>query len=227
MKKLNLISLILILFIFSMTSLYSETAEDRLLSKREKRILTYTYQAKVGSRDNKLTVLDNILNEYSEQNYTKEDKKLLDLAIYLSEEGITRQEFENNRLINDFPEVRRKACILLGKLGGDEARNALINILEKDTNQHVKAEACNALALVGDNERGDVLKTIVYSYRNTYNPDPNFVLAIINAVKTLAKNSYNAAYGDALYILTEIQVGHYNNYIRTEAYNAIKFLNSE
>ena len=140
---------------------------------------------------------------------------------------LLRQEFENNRLVNDFPEVRRKACILLGKMGGDESRLALINVLEKDTNQHVKAEACKALAEVGDNDRGDVLKTIVYSYRNTYNPDPNFVLAIINAVKTIAKNSYNAAYGDALYILTEIQVGHYNNFIRNEAYKAIKYLNSE
>ena len=45
------------------------------MSKKEKRILTYTYQAKVGSRDNKITVLDNIIKEYSEQSYSNEDKK--------------------------------------------------------------------------------------------------------------------------------------------------------
>jgi HEAT repeat protein len=129
--------------------------------------------------------------------------------------------------MNDYPEVRRKACLLLGKLGGDKARAALMNILAKDTNQHVKAEAINALAAIGDNENGDVLKTIVWVYRDTYNPDSNFVIAIINAVKKIAKESYSSSYGDALIILTEIQVGNYTNYIRTEAYKAIEYLNSE
>lgn len=221
MKKI--IALFFILSISSYALIFSETPEERLLNKK---IRTYTYQAKVGNREIKMAVLDNITNEYASENYSNSNKELLDLVVYLSEEGTLRQEFENNRLMNDFPEVRTKACFLLGKLGGEAARNALINVLANDTTQSVKAEACTALGKIGDNERGEVLKAIVYSYRSTYQPDGYFVYAIIHAVKELAKGK-TAAYGDAILVLSEIQMGQYPSYIREEAFKVIKELSKE
>jgi hypothetical protein len=87
----------------------------------------------------------------------------------------------------------------------------------------VKAEACNALASVKDNATGEALRALVYVYRNTYQPEPNFVLGIINAVKAIAKDNV-AAYSDAIYILSEIQMGNYNRMIRESAYEAIQSL---
>jgi hypothetical protein len=116
--------------------------------------------------------------------------------------------------------------MLLAKLGGDEARDALINMLTNDSSPMVKAESCNSLAVVKDNANGEALRAIVYVYRSTYKPDPNFVFAIITAVKTIAKGNA-AAYADAVLILSEIQMGQYNRKIRESAYEAIQSLNDE
>ncbi len=223
MKKIILLSIICI---FTLNFLNAQTAEERLLQKREQRLLNYSYQAKVGSMTDKIQVIDNILNEFDKEKYSYKDKKLLDLAVFLSEEGTVRQEYEENRLVNNFPEVRRKACVLLGKLKGDEARNAVINILAHETNSSVKAEACNALAQLGDNDKGEALRAIVYAYRTSYKPDRNFVFAVISAVKAIAKGNASS-YADALLILSEVQMGYSDKFIREEAYKAIQYLNSE
>jgi hypothetical protein len=215
------------LFVFSsIFLLFSETAEDRLLKKREQRILNYTYQARNGNRILKSSVLDSVLGEFDESKYSSSDRKLVELVVYLSEEGTIRQEFENNSLINDYPEVRRKSCQVLAKLGGDEARKALIGVLLNDSNLVVKSEACIALSQVKDNSAGDALRAIIYSYRATFRPDQNFVMAIISSVKLIARGD-SLAFGDAMLILSEIQLGQYNKVVRDEAYAAIQYLNSQ
>ncbi|MCK4799128.1 MAG: HEAT repeat domain-containing protein, partial [Spirochaetes bacterium] len=223
MKKINVLLLTLIFVLSSIVSIFTQTIEDKMLKKREQRILNYRYQAKVGGRLQKSTVLDNILEEFEESKYSEKDEKLVELVIYLSEEGTIRQEYESNLLINNFPEVRRKSCMLLAKLGGEQARDALINVLTNDTSSVVKAEACIALAQVKDNTTGEVLRALVFVYRSTYKPDPNFIFAIINSVKLIAKGNA-AAYGDAILILSEIQMGQYNRKIREAAYDAIQSL---
>ncbi|HOJ64744.1 MAG TPA: HEAT repeat domain-containing protein [Spirochaetota bacterium] len=202
---------------------FSETPEELLLQRKEQKIKTYIYQAKSGERDQKIDVLDKILSEFDEMKYSEKDKKLVELIVYLSEEGSTRKEYENNRVINDFPDVRRKAVKVLAKIKGDAARDALINVLINDEDSLVKAEACLALAEVGDSSSGDALRALVYVYRRTYKPDPNFVMAIIQAVQKIAKSNYSS-YGDAIYILSEIQMGNYNRQIREAAYNALQEL---
>lgn len=203
--------------------IFSETIEEQLLQRKEQKIKTYIYQAKSGERDQKIDVLDKILSEFDEMKYNERDKKLVELVIYLSEEGSTRKEFENNRVINDFPDVRRKSVKVLAKIKGDSARDALINVLINDEDSLVKAEACLALAEVGDSSSGDALRALVYVYRRTYKPDPNFVMAIIQAVQKIARSNYSS-YGDAIYILSEIQMGNYNRQIREAAYNALQEL---
>jgi HEAT repeat protein len=216
-------SIICVFLFFLPIFIFSETIEEQLLQKKEQKIKTYIYQAKSGERDQKIDVLDKILSEFDEMKYSEKDKKLVELIIYLSEEGSTRKEFENNRVINDFPDVRRKAVKVLAKIKGDAARDALINVLINDEDSLVKAEACLALAEVGDSATGDALRALVYVYRRTYKPDPNFVMAIIQAVQKIAKSNYSS-YGDAIYILSEIQMGNYNRQIREAAYNALQEL---
>ncbi len=225
MKK-NIVFIMLISIFYSIFAIYPQTIEDKLLNKKERKIANYFYQAKAGGRVPKLHVLENVTEEIEKGNYSNEDVKLVEVVRYLSEEGSIRQEFENNRLINDFPDVRRSACILLGDIGGAQAREALIEVLANDQNYMVKAEACNSLAKIKDDPTGLVLRTIVYVYRTTYNPDANFVIAVIHAIKTIAKGNVRV-YGDAIIVLSEIQMGQHVRRIREEAYNAIEFLNSD
>lgn len=225
MKK-NIVVIILICIFCSIFLIYPQTIEEKLLNKKEKRTLNYFFQAKARGRIPKLHVIDSITEDIDSGYYTEKDTKLVDVVRYLSEEGTIRQEFENNMLVNDFPEVRRNACILLGKIGGAQARAALIEVLAYDTNYMVKAEACNSLALIKDDPTGMVLRTIVFVYRSTYQPDANFTVAVINAIKTIAKGN-EQVYGDAITILSEIQMGQHPRRVREEAYNAIDSLNED
>ena len=212
---------ILILF-FIICFIYPQTIEDKLLKEKEQKIVKYYYQAKAQGREGKLTVLDSILKDINDKNYTKDDTKLVELIAFLAQEGSTRQEYENNRLINDYPDVRRNACIILAKIGGEQAREALLEVLHKDQSFMVKAEACNSLAELKEDPTGQVLRTIVFVYRSTYKPDPNFVVAIINVIKTISKGN-EQVYGDAITILSEIQMGQFTRTVREEAYKAINF----
>ncbi len=221
-KMKKLLSILFFSGVFSLF-VFSQTIEEQLLKQKEAKLKTYFYQAKAGDRAQKIDILDSILDEFDKVKYSAKDKELVNLVTYLSEEGSTRKEFENNRLINDNPEVRRKSVQILAKIGGDQARDALINILTNDQNPAVKAEACNALGDVRDNDNGEALRALVYVYRATYKPDPNLVFAIINSVKRIATSGANS-YADAIYILSEIQMGNYNRKIREAAYDAIQEL---
>jgi hypothetical protein len=207
-------------FIFSMLA---ETIEEQMLKQKEAKLKVYQISAKTGDRKTKSDLLDKIYSEFDDAKYSSKDADLMDLAVYLSEEGSIRKEYLNNTVSNDFPEVRRKAVILLQKLGGPQAREALINVLVSDKNSTVKAEVCNALTQVKDNEKGDALRALVYVYRTTYKPDANLVFAIINAVKEIAKSN-SSYYAESINILSELQMGNYNRKVREAAYDAIEEL---
>jgi hypothetical protein len=222
MKALKIIALTCILLSFTFC-IFAETIEEQLLRQKEAKLKVYQIQAKVGDRKQKADILDKILVEYDNEKYTNKDAELMDLVVFLSEEGNIRKEYENNTLVNDYPEVRRKSVQLLAKLGGDQAREALINVMVSDKNSMVKAEVCNAIAQIKDNDKGDALRALVFIYRSTYRPDSNLVFAIINAVKEIAKSG-SGSYSESISILSELQMGNYNRKIREAAYSAIEEL---
>jgi hypothetical protein len=222
MKLRMLLSLIMIVNLSSFLA-YSETVEDQLLKQKQAKIKTYYFEARNGGKDQKLDVLNSIIDEFDKAKYSAKDKEILDIVIYLSQEGTLRKEYEANMLVNNYPDVRQKAAKALAKFGGDDARNALIDVLSSEKSQMVKAEICNALADIKDNDKGDALMAVVFAYRTTYRPEPNLAFAVINAIKNIAKEN-SSSYGDAISILSDIQMGNYNRVVRESAYNAIREL---
>ena len=45
----------------------------------------------------------------------------------LATETISREVRVGNRKVNNFPEVRRQACNLLGRIGGEKAKDSLLD----------------------------------------------------------------------------------------------------
>lgn len=223
MKNITLFFSLILIFVVS--GVFAQTPEEELLKRKELRLRNYLYEAKSGDRNAKVRVLEQIFNEFDKAGYSENDRRLMELVDHLASEGSSRKEFENNLLINDFPEVRRMSIKILGKIGGDSSRRILLNALQDDKNPTVKAEVCLALAAVGDNSNGDVLRSLSYMYRTTYKPDPNLVFAVIEAVKSIAKGN-TSSYSDAIYLLSEIQHGDYNRAIRNAAYEAIQHLSN-
>ncbi len=221
MKRL-LSCLLCFIGLLSTSSIFANTPEELLLKQKELKLRNYLSEAKAGDRKSKMRVLEEILNDFDNSNYSSSDKKLIELADYMSSEGSTRQSYENNMLINDYPEVRRMAIKILAKVGGDEAKASLLNSLNAEPHPTVKAEICLALASssMSSDDSGDVIRSLSYMYRNANRPDPNLVFALIEATKTIAKGN-PANYSDAIYLLSEIQHGDYNKSIRQSALDAI------
>lgn len=216
---------IILMFFLIMTSflIFSQTAEDKLLTKKEKVLLNYLYLSTHGNRIIKLQLLDKLSEGIDSKEFSSDDSQMVDIVVFLTQEGTSRKNFENNVLTNNYPDVRVKACKVLAKMKTETSRRALIEVIKNDENEVVLAEACISLGEIGDNANGDALRAIIYLYRSTYNPTQNLVFAIINSIKIAAKST-TRSYGDSISVLQEIMMGPYNQKIRESALEALQYL---
>ncbi|MFW6208975.1 MAG: HEAT repeat domain-containing protein, partial [Spirochaetota bacterium] len=133
----------------------------------------------------------------------------------LSSEGIGVQIREAGRLINNFPEVRRKAAELLGKMGGEAAKDTLINVLISDDEPMVLAEAVYALGeMDAENTNNQITQAISFSILNQdiMTPDQNFAYAALLSIEKLAER--NGGLNDPSIYRALIRMSQ-GNYIRT------------
>ena len=173
----------------------------------------------------KLSVLDEI--EKTIQDGQVKDRNKVEFVLeYLAMEGTARRIRENARLINYFPEVRRRAANLLGQLGGEGARNALISVLVIDDEPMVKAEAAYALGLIGMDEGSGTVKAILYTLEreNPAQPDNNLGYAICLALEKIAKKNNGIKEADAYRALVRIAQGPYIRTVKQKALETLEEL---
>ncbi len=231
MKKTIILSMILLFFLSTGFLLFSQessskskkelTVEELYLKNIEFQILKE--KAFSNDRDMKLSALDDLEKKIDNGSVGPDDLDVEFILEYLAMEGITRKVIENKRLINYFPEVRRRACNLLGKIGGERAKNALIAVLMNDDEPMVKAEAAYALGVMGSNKNDEVVKALVFAL-DTQDPtrvDNNYAYAIILALEKIAKKNNGIKNPEAYRALVKIAQG---NYIRTVRNKALQVL---
>ena len=107
---------------------------------------------------------------------------------HLAGEGTNTQSRTKGRVSNNFPEVRREACRILGKVGTPEAAKSLNKIVKADNEPMVLSAAINYLGEIGFNDNDETTNTIAfYSDRfETLNPTSSLALEIVNAYEKLA-----------------------------------------
>ena len=110
---------------------------------------------------------------------------------HLAGEGTNTQSRTKGRISNNFPEVRREACRILGKVGTPEAAKTLNKIVRADNEPMVLSAAINSLGEIGYNDNDETTNTIAfYSDRfETLNPTSSLALEIVNAYEKLAKTT--------------------------------------
>ncbi|HOJ62842.1 MAG TPA: hypothetical protein PLE45_00335 [Spirochaetota bacterium] len=221
MKKL-----MIFLFLTLILNVYSNDDKE-LKIKREQKLKNYYYLVKSGTRETRLNVLNNILKEYDELKYSEKDDKLLEIIEFLLNEGTVSIDTSSNRVINNFPDVRRLCVTLLGKLGGESGRYFIINILHYDNDYTVKREVCDIIAngLIEDNNKNDLLNTLIkiYNFDSKGQPE-SFISSYIKALTTTAKGK-SFYYSDVIKILADINISKiYSEKIRKEALESIDYL---
>jgi hypothetical protein len=199
------------------------TVEELYLRDIEFQVLSE--KAFSGDPELKMSVLDE-LEKMIEYGQVKDRNKVEFVLEYLAMEGTGRRIRENARLVNYFPEVRRRAANLLGQLGGEQARSALVSVLVIDDEPMVKAEAAYALGVIGMNEGSDTVKAIVYilEREDPAQPDNNLGYAVCLALEKIAKKSGGLKEPDAYRALVRIAQGPYLRTVKQKALSTLEEL---
>lgn len=228
MKSKSFILFILVGFILT-TALYSQNQTNDKEKTIEELFLQNIEFTVIGemavnqSRESKLDALAAIEDMISEGRATNSDRDLLVVLEYLSMEGNGVQMREAGLLINNFPEVRRRACESLGDLGGEIAKASLINVLLTEDEPMVLAEAAYALGTIGINEDNQVTQALSYSIlgQNIMSPDNNYAFAVLLAFEKIAESNGGIADPSAIRALVRIQNGNYIKTVQRKAKSVI------
>lgn len=173
--------------------------------------------------DNKLVAIQYLQSALDDGNCSDSVIAALDR---LAGEGLNSQTRTNGRLSNNFPEVRRQACLLMSKVDSDHAvhaKNQLVSIAVADNEPMVIAAAVKALGELGINENDEVVDAIAFANRRNQvlNPTSSLALEVLLAFEALAPNTENkkAMIDSIARISTDY---HYVTPVRQKAYALLK-----
>jgi hypothetical protein len=193
------------------------TIEELFLQSIEFQILRE--KAFSGDYDVKMSALDDLEKKINDGSYKGSDQQIEFVLEYLAMEGSAHTTREAGRLVNNFPEVRRRAANLLGRVGTEQAKNALIRVLLIDEEPFVKAEAAYGLGVIGNNDNNEVVRALAFTYsrEDPLAPDNNFGYALCLAIEKLGKKPGGLKDPMAYQMLVKIAGGNYLRTVKTKA----------
>ncbi|WP_191014723.1 HEAT repeat domain-containing protein [Treponema zioleckii] len=164
------------------------TVEDTYLSSVQDVVITELSNS--DERDNKLVALQYLEDAVNSGNVTPDMMAALD---HLAGEGITTQERTNGRIMNNYPDIRAKACDLLGQVKSEEAKQSLMKIALADNEPMVMTAAIRSLGNIGMNNGDDVTDTIAWANKRNrvLNPTSSMALEVIIAYEKLTDTVEN------------------------------------
>ena len=204
------------------------TVEDEYLSDADDSSnlsdIILTELADSDDYDNKLVALQMCEDSINEG---KTSVEMVNALHSLAGEGIKKQVRQNNRLMNNYPEVRARACTLLGEIPTEESKAALYDIAKEDKEPMVVSAAVRSLGKIGLNDNDDVVSMIIYVERKFAHTNPTSSLAydVLNAYEQLAPTVKDKK--AMIQSITAIAAdGNYAVPVRKRALNLLKTLQS-
>jgi HEAT repeat protein len=178
-------------------------------------------QALANDRDLKRLALRNIRSMVEDGN---ESDGMYVILESLATEGTARQIRSEGAVINNFPEIRREATELLGRVGGEQAKQSLIRVIRDDPEPMVLAEAAYALGQIGineDNEVSDYLTQVLMRENARATPDNNLAFSLILSLERLSERNGGLPDPEVLGALLETASSPYIRAVRRRAVEAI------
>jgi hypothetical protein len=133
--------------------------------------------------------------------------------------GLANRSLQNQKLVNDFPDLRAAAAGLLGRVGSTASRAALLDAVNAETDGVALAAEIGALGAIASDGDGAPLRAIVRAFnrRAGQRPDNGVASAVVNAVGRIAL--YSGSFGEpgAVTILLTISRGGYDPAVKSAA----------
>ena len=180
--------------------------------------------AEADDFDTKLVALQYI-NDAIEEGNTSQG--VIDALDKLGGEGVLSESRTNGRKVNNFPEVRRQACLLMAKVPTEHTKNTLIDIMVAEDEPMVISAAISSLGAINPENVEEVVDAIQFvNKRNSVlNPTSSLAWQVCDTFEKLAPNASRRAITVMTATLTEIASNYrYSSPVREKAKSLLKSL---
>jgi HEAT repeat protein len=181
-------------------------------------------QAISPDREMKLLALQSIRSMVEDGSLTEDNPGLFVVLESLALEGTGRTVRSEGRIVNNYPEVRRQAANILGEVGGEQAREVLVQILREDPETMVLSEAVYALGS-GDIENDErslaYIVDVLDSQSTAEIPDNNLAYAAMLTVDKIAEKRGGISDPEILDAVLNVATGRYIRTVRLKALDTI------
>jgi len=141
-------------------------------------------------RDTKLVALQYIQDAIEKGKVSQDIERALDS---LATVGLSTVIYENGRAMNNYPDIRIKACELLGKMGTKEAMKTLVRVMYADNEPSVVTAAVHSIGELGFNDGDEAVDMINWINRkfDVINPTSSLALEILNTYEKILSKVEN------------------------------------
>lgn len=159
------------------------TVEEAYLSSVEGVVIKEMVMT--DGRDSKFVALQYIEDAIANGRSSDDIEAALDSLATIGLSTVVR---EDGRVMNNYPDVRMRACELLGQVGGENAKDTLIKVMYADNEPAVIMTAIRSLTAIGLNEDDEVVQMITWIAKkfDVINPSSSLALEVLNAYEALA-----------------------------------------
>jgi len=129
-------------------------------------------------RDSKLVALQYIQDAIDKGKISADVERALDSLATI---GLSTVVYENGRQLNNYPDIRMKACELLGKVGTKEAMKTLVRVMYAENEPSVVSSAVHSLGELGFNDGDEAVEMVNWINRkfDVINPTSSLALEIL------------------------------------------------
>lgn len=181
-------------------------------------IMIIREQAYADSKDMKLIALQYIRQSLDEGRGGPEIQKALEYLATETTATIIRSGGVG-RILNNYPDVRREACLILGDTKTIEAKDALLKVVLGDNEPMVIAAAIRSIGKIGINEGDDVTQAISFIINrfDILNPDNSLAFESLVAFEALANADGGLKDPAAIRAIIKLADGNYVTPVKIKA----------
>jgi HEAT repeat protein len=223
------LSLFVIIFVAATMGAFAQSGGERTVEEsylqESLETMIIREQAYADSKDMKLVALQYIRQAIDEGRMNQDIARALEFLATETTSTIIRAGGVG-RVINNYPDVRREAALLLGEFKTVEAKDALLKVALSDNEPMVIAAAMRSLGKVGMNDNDDVTQAIAFIVNrfDILMPDNSLAFESLVALELLANAQGGLKDTAAIRAIMRIADGSYITPVRQKARNLLNDL---